>query len=397
VLTEVEDTIVRSVRPFIYVPAYPLARWLVLHWWRLRWEPKRGTRQWARAHSLAAIGEGYAWPAIEFSSDGDFIQLRLEPEAATDVAAIRYLRDATIDLPVADFESAVEQLMEQVNGRLEQCEPTARDLAELWAELQEERSNPVLARACRWQALAGFEPGQASPAWLDEASALESVAGPSAAEEVMAVLPELPNGFESAQDALAALRRSRARVDLSWLSDLSVPRVKGELPWQTGERLARAVRESLGLAPGPIPTTKLSDLLGVRLPLKPLVSPGGRTLCGGYRNGHTDGRTSVAVPTVRLESQRFNLARLMASALQAPANQSVLPVTTAATAWQKVERAFAQELLCPWTELEAYTDRKALDDDVIADAAEHFEVSPYVVLATLVNKKRLSRARLPLY
>jgi hypothetical protein len=56
VLTEVEDTIVRSVRPFIYVPAYPLARWLVLHWWRLRWEPKPNRTppcRFCRAESIA--------------------------------------------------------------------------------------------------------------------------------------------------------------------------------------------------------------------------------------------------------------------------------------------------------------------------------------------------------
>ena len=39
-ITEVEDTLARSVRPHIHVAVYPLANWLLVNWWRLRWEPE---------------------------------------------------------------------------------------------------------------------------------------------------------------------------------------------------------------------------------------------------------------------------------------------------------------------------------------------------------------------
>lgn len=72
-----------------------------------------------------------------------------------------------------------------------------------------------------------------------------------------------------------------------------------------------------------------------------------------------------------------------------------LPVTTSATALQKFERAFAQELLCPWDALDAFTDEHGMDEEGIAEAAEYFQVSEWLVLTTLVNRGKLPRHRLP--
>ena len=37
-VTEVNDLLAHTVREYIHVPAYLVARWLVVHWWRLRWD-----------------------------------------------------------------------------------------------------------------------------------------------------------------------------------------------------------------------------------------------------------------------------------------------------------------------------------------------------------------------
>jgi len=117
-------------------------------------------------------------------------------------------------------------------------------------------------------------------------------------------------------------------------------------------------------------------------------------LRGGYRNGVHQGRTAVLVTTRREDNQRFYLARLIGAALSASADQHVLPVSDAATALQKLERSFAQELLCPWQDLDAFTDENGTDDDGIADAASHFAVSQRLVVTTLINKGKLPRSRL---
>src|SRR3972149_3215532 len=72
-ITRVLNPATHSVRDHIYVSAYAVARWLLLNWWRLRWEPLRTTTHWRMTHSLAAIGGGDAWPPLQFSSDGRFV------------------------------------------------------------------------------------------------------------------------------------------------------------------------------------------------------------------------------------------------------------------------------------------------------------------------------------
>src|SRR3954451_957695 len=56
-ITEVNDVLAHTVRDYIQVPAYQVARWLLLNWWRLRWEaaPAHLSFEWRKSHSMAAI------------------------------------------------------------------------------------------------------------------------------------------------------------------------------------------------------------------------------------------------------------------------------------------------------------------------------------------------------
>lgn len=398
-ITKVEDSLARSVRTHIHVAVYPLASWLLVNWWRLRWEPEQSLPQpssdWLSAHSMAAIGGDYVWPAVQFSSDGELIQLRLQAETAADVSAIRYLQDVTVDIPAAHFERAVDRFLDLVEARIGACLPGEHELSELRKELREERTDPVLAQLCKLQALAGIDPGAASEEWLNAVNALVSRAGPVAGEEIVATIPLLKGGLSAAEQAIAAMRNSTALVSLEWAECQTAAAVVNEVPWQRGARLAVELRRQLGLAPGPIPRNTLEDLLKAKLPLPRTASWTGESgLRGGFRNGVTGGRTALLVTSQREDSQRFYLARMIGAALLASPEQHVLPVSDMHTALQKFERSFAQELLCPWTALDEFTDERGLDDDALADAAERFVVSERVIRSTLVNKKKLTRERL---
>lgn len=246
-LTEVHDALAGTVRPHVNVAVYPLARWLLLNWWRLRWEPQRRTHGWRLAHSLAAIGEGYAWPPLTFSSDGDFVLIHMAAEARPDVAAIRYLNEATVDVPAQHFDAAVDALVNGAEARLSACCHGDRALRELREELAEERADPARARACRWLASAGIDPGDAPDGWLEQVGLLAETTGSSAVGEVMAVLPELPGGLAGACDAVDAIRRSTAVVDLSWVRPPAIRAGSSDLPWQRGARLAGEFRHQHGL------------------------------------------------------------------------------------------------------------------------------------------------------
>lgn len=62
---------------------------------------------------------------------------------------------------------------------------------------------------------------------------------------------------------------------------------------------------------------------------------------------------------------------------------------------QKFQRAFAQEVLCPWAALEAFVGPDEPDDDMIGAAAWHFHVSQRLIETTLVNKGRMPPDVLP--
>lgn len=395
-VTEVEDTLAHTVRRHINVPAHSLARWLVVNWWRLRWEPYHShpTSGWLRSHSMAAIGGGYVWPALIFSSDGEFIRLQLQAETSPDVSALRYLRDIEIDVPAADFEQAAERYLDKVEARVMTRLPGERELSELREELNMERSDPRQAIDCKLQALAGIDPGSAPDDWITLAQELVAQAGKAAAEEIIAVAPVLKGGLAAAQSAVSAMRQSRTTVKLDWAMLAHTGPLAGEIPWERGARLAGDLRANLGIPSGPLPNRDLEPLLDAKLPLPRSPWRGSRELRGGYRNGVNDGRTALLVTTEWEVDQRFYLGRVIGAALSASADQHVLPVSNAATALQKLERSFAQELLCPWSDLDAFTDENGTDDDGIADAAAYFAVSQKVILTTLVNKGKIPRSRL---
>lgn len=78
-----------------------------------------------------------------------------------------------------------------------------------------------------------------------------------------------------------------------------------------------------------------------------------------------------------------------------PSEENLLPITRAATALQKGERAFPQEFLCPWSALEAFVDENGIDEDGVSKAADYFQISDWAVRSSLVNHGKMPRDRLP--
>ncbi len=400
-VTEVNDVLAHTVRDYIQVPAYPVARWLLLNWWRLRWEPQpaQPSFEWRRSHSMAAISSDCAWPALTFESDGDFMHLSVRAEPIADVAAVRYLRNIDVRIPAREFERAVDELVDVLELRLSSRVPDDSELHELRAELREERSDPTRARLCKLQALAGMHPGDANDTWLHRATRLAEEAGPTAGDEIIAASTRMRDGLDGVQKAVDVMRASTWMVKLDPKVDVPLT-VGNELPWQRGRRLACAFRATLGRLEGPLPTALLEDFLGNRFAaaiptVSTLSSTASKVLTGGYRNGVNQGRTAVAITSSRPRNQRFYISRLIGAALVSTDRDHVLPVSEAGTALQKFERSFAQELLCPWAELDAFTNERGANEEGVLEAAEHFDVSEYVIISTLVNNGKISRRRLP--
>jgi hypothetical protein len=88
--------------------------------------------------------------------------------------------------------------------------------------------------------------------------------------------------------------------------------------------------------------------------------------------------------------RRFELARILGDQIAGATEGRLWPVTRAFTYRQKVQRAFAAELLSPFDVVDAMLDGDYSDEQQ-QEVAEHFEVSPLTIRTLLVNHRRIER------
>lgn len=377
-----------SVADVVYVSAAALAEWLVVHAWRLSWEnrpatfPLRrppaladtSTTTWRAAHSLAAIGRGFAWPDLHIFGDGERVTLALAAEDRADVAPVRYLGARTVSVSRQAFQRATDELVAQVLERLAACRASDDELGALHAELIEERNSQDEARKMRLLARAGID---APDMWPSFAPLAERVG--EGADELFAALPDTTTS--AAELALQDIE-SATRIELSWIPPQLPPSwAPGEPAWKAAKAMAAEVRQHLGWR-GPISNEALEGALQCSLPSI-------RDVRARVRGAHRDnGHAHVAVrpsPTAR----RFDVARTM-GALCVTGGRYAL-VTDAYTPLQQFERAFAQELLCPWSLLEPHVHEHGTSESAREEAAELFGVSERTIHTALVNNHALPR------
>lgn len=384
-LTELLDTISSTTREQLRVATYDVALWLCTRYWRLRYEPIPPTpsQSWRRAHAMASIGGGFVWPDLEVSGDGEVVRFIARAESRPDVAAVRFLRSADIEVPAAAFDTAVDRFLNRVEGRLRDVgSESALELRELREELDRERGNPEAATRCRREAAAGMDAGDAGEDWHASVARLAQRGGSAAIEDMLVAEPS-PSRLG---DTLDRIRDSGLTIDLP-LSSTEFERTGA--PWERGVDLAQRVRQTLATE-GPLADEALSEVLGVTLPMPAAQEPA-LAVRGALRRD--DGGATMLPCGGPMSSQRFYLARLLGLA-HANASERAVPISDVATTSQKLGRAFAQELLLPWCELDTRTDEEGLSPDVVSRIALQYRVSELLVTTTLVNRGKLSRDRI---
>ena len=125
-LTEGFDRHVQIYRDGPLASGYHLAEWLIWNWWRLRWEPPRPqvhrTLEWAFAHRMSTIGEGYVWPNVTIYSDGFQSVLTSERSSQHNTGSFRYVGGPTASIPAKCLESAIDRFVSDVLERLREAE-----------------------------------------------------------------------------------------------------------------------------------------------------------------------------------------------------------------------------------------------------------------------------------
>jgi hypothetical protein len=391
-LTEGLDGFVNRIRTEPLLSAYHLAEWLSWNWWRLRWEPRSNAPDWAFAHRITTIGEGYVWPNVTIFSDGERTALIAKPTVDRAATAFRCISDYAAVMPSVVFEGAVDRFIGQVVGQLQAERIQGTNLQRLWSELTDERRDREAARRRKLEALLGHDPDEADTAAIERLLADARLLGERAVEELAA--DHAQGGRLLTADDLQRVADSSGFAasprDAARLAPRALPPPRDVAAWRLGAEAARALREETGLGDGPITNDKLAQLAGAEPRALSEARAGPKMFFTLDRN-ETDSRVVLRSrwPTGR----RFELARLVADRVIASSHGRLHAATRAYTYRQKMQRSFAAELLSPFEAV----DQMLTGDysgEAQQDVAEHFQVSELTIRTLLVNHHRLEREEL---
>ena len=337
------------------------------------------------SHELTAAGYGFIWPQLVFASDGESIRVICRQSPALSNEPVRYLSEFDVAVPAREFESEVDSFMDLVLRRLDTLGETELHL--LWREILAERADRGQSAGRKMEARLGYGPDEAPRDLLERLLNLARGAGVDATDEIAPVC--------AGSDPVGALRNV---IDLA-----SRPGIQGKVsiptparvpngtvpPWQRARQLAAATRRSLGLGGEPLDDKSLSELLQISpddLTSKPWASaPMGLAVRTG-----DDRDLKLLFHKRNRPARRFEAARFIADYLSAEGSDRWLPITDAATARQKMQRAFAAEFLCPIDTLHSYLGDEFLPE-AFEDAAEHFGISEMAIKSHLANNHLIPR------
>jgi len=339
------------------------------------------------SHELPSAGYGFIWPQLAFASDGEALCVSCRRSSDLSGEPVRYLSEFEVFVPAGEFERETDNFIDLVLRRLDNLGET--ELHILWREVLAERADPTQSAGRRLEARLGYEPDEAPIALVERMVALASQAGPGAADEIAPVCAgSRPTDTLNEVINLALRPGVQGRVSVPMVAPVEDARMP---PWQRAHRLANAVRESLGLGTQPLNDETLAGLLQIRADdLNGLAKPLTHDPLGlAVRTGNGE-ELKLLFRRRNRPARRFEAARFIADYLCAELRDRWLPITDAATARQKLQRAFAAEFLCPIESLRAYLGDEFLPEE-LEDAAEHFGISEMAVKSHLANHHLIPR------
>ncbi len=389
-LTEGFDFFLNGYRSGPLVSGYHAAEWFAWNWWRLRWESRSASTDWALVHRMSSIGEGYVWPNIAIFSDGVRTALISSSSARPDAKPFRYVGAPPLILPSPVFETAVDAFIPRIIGRLRDQTVSETNLDRIWRDVLAERSQPDIARYRKLEALLGRDPDEIednsielllSDAGRLGEQGLDEIAAESARGTDILTANQLEQIANAGGHDLEQRDAVRLRPEYQFARGAHLP------AWRMGANAARALREQERLGSVPIENRMLADMAGTQ----PVIildtinssSPLSFILNEGMRK-------SRVVLRSRWESgRRFDLARLIGDRLIS-AGSAFYPATRAYTYRQKAQRSFAAEFLSPF---EAVDEMLSGDYSMERqqDVAEYFNVSNMTINTLLKNHGRIGR------
>lgn len=396
-VTLLEDLTSRSSRRSIFVPLYPLAEWIALHWWPLLYNARLADREYInrpdasrladpqfRRNNFRSVGDGFAWPDLAIIPGGDQSTLSWRPyHSPTARWPIRYIGRGDLVLESSQLRLSLANLIETVIARLDEQGVGDTELHRAWREVT--TMEPDVEDFCRAAARLGLDPfSDAEPYEQGIISAYNTLPEHLFGDFVDSVNPS------QIHDALSWLQTVQVRLErLEATPQRGIPDINplpggnggtvSARPWELGWTQAKAARASLGLGE----TRRFSPQQ--YMAVEDFNSPELRIQAIG-RGTARSSRVIIGGQHVSDRARNFLLAR----ALWHPAtgDDKTFLITSAYTYKQKIERAFAAELLAPASGISKMLgdDPWSVSPEEVDRVADHFEVPSQLIKHQIENQ-----------
>lgn len=385
-LTRVSDFDRKEERDFVRGSAVSLAFWLADNFWRLRYESLPDgyapSTNWRLRHEMTSAAGGTLWPPVMIHSTGERVLLAPVFARPVDIGAIRYVLPGMVTVSGSAFVEGLDSFFDQVVGACAQAvDGTA--LEELIQTLRTERADDDLVSWRRIEARLGYDPDTAPVELMRTLDKLERQVGESALDEAAAATPGC-NAANYLASAVEAARGSEIVVDLGIARQIVINDPEPPLavpPWQLGRKLALRVREVAGLGDRPVRARAFSELLQVTSEdLRRRGTAHGLPYSARLRQ-HGE-RQRIALQSANQRDRRFELSCALADEIWAQSDFGV--ISKAKTDRQKFQRAFAQNLLVPFSDLAARIELANPTEQQIQEAAVRYHVHPKVIRRLLI-------------
>lgn len=400
----IEDS--QSAENFAIVSAWALAAWLAGNWWRILYETGhkwgqygRPITEWERSHYLPAADYGYQWPRIHLVSDDKFVHLNMTPDPADDTRLARYIGDfGHILVPREKFAQGAANFLREAKARLAQRFPDD-DLCGLVAQLFGEIGDESFAEYRKIEAMLGYDPDEAQEEVINRGRAIIRKYGQdffnamASSININFITDARPaESLENIYNAAEEVGRHGIRGKFVLGDDVAFAKPDLVEPWAYGRALARALRNKIGLdQERRLDTSTLREWFELgEYEMKNGLPCGESGIC--HREGDAlrfrfAGESSWQYS----RNRRFFLCRLTGACLDgAP---SWLAIGPGATWDQKMQRAFAAELIAP---IEAICGMLPPHEPERSDAekiADHFDASHYTIAYSLANNHVITREK----
>jgi hypothetical protein len=407
-VTLVEDRGTGSSRRSIYCPLYPLAEWIAYNWWFLQADTRPSSflaqdgvlaapasrplpATLREHHSIRASGDGFAWPDLLIvPDDGETRLVWGDNSVHSSRWPIRFLTRGDHRVRSEQVQRELELVVTETLTRLAEQDITGTVLEKEWAAIQQ--TDPDEAEYCRAAARLGLDPYSDAESYeADIIQAAQTLSGQVLTDFLNAVSPDhigkalawisslrpaiegrqvVPgSGIPSAEAGVMHDLRAAARRD-----GVSV----STFPWVIGYEQARVIRGQIA----PDNKTRLAVDRYVTTITRKAPDVSLQALGAGPSHPHPVVVIGQDRPAT---SNRFTLSRALWHYIWD--DSPLFMVTAAHTYRQRVERAFAAELLAPAEGIAQLLESppEAASQEELEQIAQHYRVSSMVIEHQLRN------------